>query len=174
MDRSVLEAPDSWNTDTEAINEWLFAEEHTWAPLCELDFSVQDSFVSMKPYRDIRVHVDISVDTITVAGRAMRVLLMTHLGKMWRQPFYQSSGYNSGMPGTWLPFFGLSVSRMQDGMMRGWFRKYYVEPITRALIPTCGEYIIEHERYGCREMMMLSKAIEAYLKHTADLEEIAP
>jgi len=167
-----LEADGSWDTHTEAINSWLFGEPPDWEPL------VHDKLLVFPEHNDREqryvVRVDISRDTITVAERPMRVLLLTSVSsdEHWRQPFYKSSGYNSGMPGTWFPFYGLSVSREQDRMSRGWFRKYYYEPRTHELIPTCGERYRELERYGSHEMRMLSWEIARHLGELDD-EEIS-
>lgn len=50
-----------------------------------------------------------------VGCRKIAYAVIRKNGKIWTQPFYQSSGYNSGAPGTFLPF--------QLWAPSGWFRK---------------------------------------------------
>lgn len=62
-----------------------------------------------------------------------------------RQPFYKSTGRNSGMPGRWLPFDGIWPEC--PAFPRGWFiNDRYAGPI---------------HRYGTEALRMASEAIEA-------------
>jgi len=46
-----------------------------------------------------------------------RTVVLVHLPDGTPQPFYRSSGYSSGMPGTWLPFDGVALEHI-------WFIKH--------------------------------------------------
>lgn len=60
-----------------------------------------------------------------------------------RQPFYRSTGRNSGMPGTWLPFDGIGW------LYSLWFDKtQYCHPFS--------EY---RERYGTFELFQISQQL---------------
>lgn len=71
------------------------------------------------------------------------IILVTMVEADRLQPMYRSSGKNSAMPGTWLPFDGISCNGR-------WFNKRrYVTP----QVPT------EFERFGNQELKDLSRAL---------------
>ena len=74
-----------------------------------------------------------------------------------RQPYYQSSGSSSGLPGTWFPFFGISED--------GWFIKKVADPTSiRNILEIFGIYIHIRAtdqlcRFGSEEDALISASI---------------
>jgi hypothetical protein len=140
-----------WDNDPEPeeVNSWLFSESHHFLGLTTLINKME---------------VEVSEDETECSGRKIRVCLITipELGSLnWRQPFYQSTGRNSGKPGVWFPFWGCSEGG-EDGMHRGWFRKQFLASMGSAPhIASTTQNEPDHwlYRFGTRAMQSISEAL---------------
>ncbi|MEI8175958.1 MAG: hypothetical protein WCG78_03725 [Candidatus Omnitrophota bacterium] len=108
-----------------------------------------------------------TVQAVTVArnGEAIRfadgrlIIVVTLPGRAGEpareQAFYQSSGYNSGKPGQWLPFDGITAQMVNGHLNHSWFSK------TAHMQGEAGDKDSPLYRYGNEELKAAGERLDA-------------